>query len=197
MQMKEAENLTGHFGFYRPDPGNGLSPMEVLQHSEAMMQIYADYKLGGMEMPLDAAEWMSIDEMEKNTLAVLKGKHSYKERMLEDRILAMARMQRFLLKRLTEIKQELEKAKEPTTVVVELDGGTIVNTRASKPVHVIFMEEDIEGGDTECIMDIRGETKYVSEWHVAEHASEECANFADPFYTNTILQELKKAESAT
>lgn len=65
-------------------------------------------------------------------------------------------------------------------VVVNLDGGTIVDVRANVPARVVILDDDTEGGDVSQVTEIEGARRYVSTWAVsAETAAANAAGLAD------------------
>jgi len=45
--------------------------------------------------------------------------------------------------------------------VVELDGGTVLKTSGTLPAHLIFVDQDTEGGDADQIIRVLGQEQYV------------------------------------
>jgi hypothetical protein len=57
-------------------------------------------------------------------------------------------------------------------VIVSLEGGTIVESYGTHPARVIFLDGDTEGGDSNQVVDVFGEAKYVTDGmlHVRPHS---------------------------
>lgn len=65
-------------------------------------------------------------------------------------------------------------------VVVNMDGGTIVDVRANVPARVVILDDDTEGGDASQVIEIEGAERYVSTWAIgAETAAANAAGLAD------------------
>lgn len=58
------------------------------------------------------------------------------------------------------------------TVVVEMSGGVLNCVRSSAPVRVIFLDDDTEGGDGNCVREVNGRDVYVSEFCLHAAASQ-------------------------
>lgn len=72
-----------------------------------------------------------------------------------------------------ELSAKLASLMSPTPViVVSLEGGTIVESYGTHPARVIFLDGDTEGGDSNQVVDIFGEAKYVTDGmlHVRPHS---------------------------
>jgi len=65
-------------------------------------------------------------------------------------------------------------------VVVNMDGGTIVDVRANVPARVVILDDDTEGGDASQVIEVEGAERYVSTWAIgAETAAANAAGLAD------------------
>ena len=72
-----------------------------------------------------------------------------------------------------ELTAKLASLMSPTPViVVSLEGGTIVESYGTHPARVIFLDGDTEGGDSNQVVDVFGEAKYVTDGmlHVRPHS---------------------------
>lgn len=50
------------------------------------------------------------------------------------------------------------------TVVLEINGGVVNSVRSDRPVRVLILDEDCEGGDSENIQEVNGQEVYVSDF---------------------------------
>lgn len=63
-----------------------------------------------------------------------------------------------------ELTAKLASLMSPTPViVVSLEGGTVVESYGTHPARVIFLDGDTEGGDSNQVVDIFGEAKYLTD----------------------------------
>lgn len=89
MNKKFSSIRVGDVGFYAPDPGFSKSPMMVLAKSDG--KITAFVAPAKMAFNFDADDWMSIDEMETSTHAILTAPfNDTTVQKLKDRIAAVA-----------------------------------------------------------------------------------------------------------
>jgi len=61
--------------------------------------------------------------------------------------------------------------KLPPVFVVQMNGGTIVETHGTVNAEVIFIDEDTEGGDRDRVMNVLGQDHYVTEHFVTADAN--------------------------
>lgn len=72
-----------------------------------------------------------------------------------------------------ELTAKLASLMSPSPViVVSLEGGTIVESYGTHPARVIFLDGDTEGGDSNRVVEVFGEAKYVTDGmlHVRPHS---------------------------
>lgn len=67
--------------------------------------------------------------------------------------------------------KERHNHKLPPVFVVQMNGGTIVETHGTVNAEVIFIDEDTEGGDRDRVMKILGQDQYVIEHFVTADVS--------------------------
>lgn len=82
----------------------------------------------------------------------------------------------------------LEDADLPT-VVIELRGGLISLVRSDRPVHVVILDEDTEGGDPENISTVNGEEVYVIE-HLLTSPADSGSDGIKSEYVQGVLQHI-------
>lgn len=91
----------GVVGFYESDPGGPKSPNTVYGVTGGKVSVLEP---SGLVFEIAKAEWMSIDEMESSTLAVLASEeHDLKEMMLRGRIAALVDAHRLMAARFSAV----------------------------------------------------------------------------------------------
>ena len=55
------------------------------------------------------------------------------------------------------------------TLVLDINGGVINQIQSSEPVRVIVLDQDTEGGDPDNLMEVNGETLYVTDYLLVEN----------------------------
>ena len=92
----------GVVGFYESDPGGPKSPNTVCGVAIGKVSVLEP---SGLVFEIDTPEWMSIDEMESSTLAVLASEKDddFKEMMLRGRIRALVDAHRLMAARFSAV----------------------------------------------------------------------------------------------
>lgn len=76
--------------------------------------------------------------------------------------------------------------------VVELDGGTVLKTSGTLPAHLIFIDQDTEGGDADQIIRVLGQEQYVIQ-HQADSSPAGAALVDQALTDLTAADELAEA----
>lgn len=171
------------YGFYKPDPGNGLNPMEILRKERTNWEFVGPEKMGGMILDLDPADFMTVNEMESSTIDLVRDPScEHKTRMLEDRVRSMCSMQRYLLGKLAKLTAH------GTTVLVEMHGSAIYEVRSSSPARVVLLDADTESSDRERIRTIGGEEVYVHDYKITDSTPQ-----LDPLAVEAVVKAVTEA----
>lgn len=150
------------YGYYKPDPGNGLNPLEIRAKTAEKWIVFAPEKLGGLQLDLDPDDFMTIAEMEASSIALVWNRDDELQlKKLEERIRSMAAMQRHLLAQIASLQVQTP------TVVVSMDGSAVHDVRSSGPVRVILLDSDVDGADGERVCTINGEDVYVHDHDIS------------------------------
>ena len=80
-------------------------------------------------------------------------------------------------------------ASDPMPVaVVDVSGGTFVDITSNVPMKLIFLDDDIEGGDSENVLKVDGDDVYVTVMTTALENKD--SNFVNPDYVYEIGAEI-------
>lgn len=80
-------------------------------------------------------------------------------------------------------------ADELPAAVVEVNGGVVNRVRSSVPMRVVILDEDTEGGDAECILQVNGSEVYVHDMTLAKPA-EPGLGGVDPSFVADVLSQV-------
>ncbi|HCE7247036.1 TPA: hypothetical protein NHR53_005584 [Pseudomonas aeruginosa] len=74
------------------------------------------------------------------------------------------------------------------TVVLEINGGVVNSVRSDRPVRVLILDEDCEGGDSENIQEVNGQEVYVSDFQLT--ALDAGGNGIDPEFCRAVQDQI-------
>jgi len=78
------------------------------------------------------------------------------------------------------------------SAVIQMNGSVIHCARATVPMRIVLLDEDIEGGDRERVMNVNGGTAYVHDFALTAEASDGQSGL-DPAFVEYVLGEVDAA----
>ena len=58
------------------------------------------------------------------------------------------------------------------SAVIQMNGGVMHCAHATVPMRIVLLDEDIEGGDRERVMNVNGDTAYVHDFPLTDEATD-------------------------